>query len=287
MEILDEARAQALALGIGHSQTSVEHALKSMVLNSAPVTHEQGNRRYKQYVFRVANGEILAVHKFEADPMARGRPGCPTCDGLGWVAVRNQCAPCYGEGCRICDWEGDTEGRIKCPDCVMELSIKNFFNWFGPRAEAPPAYRSIPVNFANVPGTVYGGAFRGLPAPGPNRFVVCMAAELGGLPADFYVLTKDFQTPPEEQLKIALALSIQAIKDGKDVYVGCMGGIGRTGTFMAALAKVMYGARGIKCEPVEYVRHWYNEHAVETAGQQKFVDELNVDALVAWVDNKR
>jgi hypothetical protein len=52
----------------------------------------------------------------------------------------------------------------------------------------------------------------------------------------------------------------------RPVYAGCMGGIGRTGLFLALLAK----AFGVT-KPVEYVRQNYYSHAVETKEQFDFV----------------
>ena len=50
-----------------------------------------------------------------------------------------------------------------------------------------------------------------------------------------------------------------------------MGGIGRTGLFLAALAKLS----GEK-DPVAYVRKHYMPHAVETQQQQDFIKNLKV-----------
>lgn len=98
---------------------------------------------------------------------------------------------------------------------------------------------------------------------------VCMAAELGHLPADIVVATKDFSTPEVRVLIEGLSKVVTAMGKGKPIYVGCMGGMGRTGLFMAALAK----AWGIR-DPVKYVRRNYYPHAVETADQFLFVSTL-------------
>ena len=81
--------------------------------------------------------------------------------------------------------------------------------------------------------------------------------------------TVDFQTPDRQTLYRGLSKAIDLILAGEPVYVGCMGGKGRTGLFLAVLAK----AFGVK-KPVEYVREHYYAHAVETAEQYDFVKQF-------------
>lgn len=70
------------------------------------------------------------------------------------------------------------------------------------------------------------------------------------------------------------AETLHLLVNNVPVYVGCLGGIGRTGTFLAVLAK----AAGAK-DPVGYVREHYLRHAVETPAQERFVEELDVAPL--------
>jgi protein-tyrosine phosphatase len=60
------------------------------------------------------------------------------------------------------------------------------------------------------------------------------------------------------------------------VYVGCAAGLGRTGTFIAALARMA----GIG-DAVAWVRENYDARAVETAEQAAAVAALDVDAVWA------
>ena len=57
-----------------------------------------------------------------------------------------------------------------------------------------------------------------------------------------------------------------------------MGGWGRTGLFLALIAKVC----GEK-DPVAYVREHYAPHAVETKDQQAYVESFDVAALQRWL----
>ncbi len=100
--------------------------------------------------------------------------------------------------------------------------------------------------------------------PGRNHaFGVCVRAERA--PSGRYNVhlpIHDFSVPsPDQQDEVELALreTLEALLDGKPVYVGCMGGWGRTGLFLALLAKVC----GVD-QPVTYVRENYSNRAVET-----------------------
>lgn len=109
---------------------------------------------------------------------------------------------------------------------------------------------------------VYGGPYR---EAEPDMFGVKLAVEIA-LPCDLSLPIKDFSVPDEEMLIETLRKVVQRIGDGEAVYVGCMGGRGRTGLFLAMLAK----AWGIE-NPIQYVRQNYYKHAVETKAQELFV----------------
>lgn len=83
--------------------------------------------------------------------------------------------------------------------------------------------------------------------------------------------TEDFQTPDRLKLYRGLHKAIELVLAGEPLYVGCMGGKGRTGLFLAVLAK----AFGVK-KPVEFVREHYYAHAVETAEQYAFVKKFTI-----------
>ena len=103
---------------------------------------------------------------------------------------------------------------------------------------------------------------------------VKMAAELP-FACEIDIPTEDFQTPEKHLLDAGLIQAVRAIVAGKPVYVGCMAGRGRTGLFLAVLAK----AFDIE-NPVEYVRANYYNHAVETRSQYQFVTNYRIPAEV-------
>lgn len=70
----------------------------------------------------------------------------------------------------------------------------------------------------------------------------------------------------EEFDKMVAWTALQLIA-GKKVHVGCIGGHGRTGTFLAALVTHMTGEK----DSITYVRKNYCDHAVESESQVKFL----------------
>lgn len=83
--------------------------------------------------------------------------------------------------------------------------------------------------------------------------------------------TQDFKVPDRRVLYRGLSKAVTLLLAGEPLYVGCMGGKGRTGLFMAVLAK----AFGVK-KPVEFVRDTYYAHAVETPEQYDFVKKFTI-----------
>ena len=117
--------------------------------------------------------------------------------------------------------------------------------------------------------TIIGGPYFDKPE---GMYGVKMAVEIEK-PCDYDIPTKDFQVPDDWTLRDGVVVAMAyALRTGKPIYVGCMGGIGRTGLFMAAAAK----AAGVPF-PVDFVRSNYIPHAVETDQQRHFIDDFEVD----------
>ena len=123
-----------------------------------------------------------------------------------------------------------------------------------------------------VQGRVFGGPFKQYVHNTRRLVGIKMAVEIHH-EHDFSVPTQDFSVPSTKDMSAGILYAIQAIADGNDVYVGCMGGIGRTGLFMGCMAKVMlnYGTLIGISDPVLFVRKNYMGHAIETDEQQAFV----------------
>ena len=148
------------------------------------------------------------------------------------------------------------------------------------------------------PVIVTGGPFARCPR---NAFGVNMAAKeiLGG---DIRVPVVDFGTPdPDVLLSRALYACYVALQGKDPVYVGCGFGIGRTGTFLAVMARITnpesdlvavgdIGGRR-KGGVVRWLRERYRNDAVETKAQEEMINALDVTEARhhyrTWVWQKR
>lgn len=91
--------------------------------------------------------------------------------------------------------------------------------------------------------------------------------------ADASMPIRDFSIPTQTDAVVSKEL-IKAYRNGfrgRTVYAGCMGGIGRTGVFLALMAKIA----GHK-DPVAYVRSTFLPHAVETGEQKAYIADFDV-----------
>jgi len=140
----------------------------------------------------------------------------------------------------------------------------------------------MPFQLGTLKSTIYGGPYKDyLYTTGVN-----MAAELADEFAEIYIPTEDFEVPDVVALKRGLVQGIMAIASGKHLYVGCKGGVGRTGLYLASMAKIMSEYRRKMhrptFDPILYVRAEYMNNAVETEDQREFIDQLYVGDIVNW-----
>ena len=134
---------------------------------------------------------------------------------------------------------------------------------------------SKPVDSRGNPGylefgngrRMYGGSF--FNAPGSLDILTVDLMAERPLPCDIYLPIQDYSYPSNPFGMIQAFEEILA--SDKDVYVGCWGGIGRTGLFMSCFLKYLGDET-----PLETVRAKYNSHAVETEGQADFLARFPV-----------
>ncbi|MCO5157857.1 MAG: hypothetical protein M9945_14105 [Aquamicrobium sp.] len=125
-----------------------------------------------------------------------------------------------------------------------------------------------------------GGPFDRYPTVKGVNFGVCVRAER--VPARgvaVHLPIHDFAVPQDDgQVRYALKDTLEAALAGKSVYVGCAGGWGRTGLFLALIAKTA----GVE-DPIDYVRRSYTPRAVETKEQEAYVEDFDVAELRKWM----
>ena len=79
----------------------------------------------------------------------------------------------------------------------------------------------------------------------------------------------DMQAPDDPQaFRQLVDWTAHRLLDGAKVHCGCVGGHGRTGTFLAALFRVMAG----ETDATAHVRQHYCKRAVESAAQVAFLE---------------
>jgi len=130
---------------------------------------------------------------------------------------------------------------------------------------------TLPLVVAGQSVTITGGPFDAIPE---GAFGVCleMQAEKAWL-ADVPLPTADFGLPDPVALKAAIGAVLRQLEmaPGRPVHIGCRAGVGRTGLFMACLAK----AAGVPGDPLDYVRAHYLPHAAETPAQEALARGFN------------
>jgi hypothetical protein len=84
---------------------------------------------------------------------------------------------------------------------------------------------------------------------------------------EFLFEIKDMNVPDDPaEFKKMVTWTLQQLDEGKKVHCGCIGGHGRTGTFLAALC-----AEAGEKDAISYVRKNYCKKAVESSKQSEFL----------------
>lgn len=96
-------------------------------------------------------------------------------------------------------------------------------------------------------------------------------------PCDYHFPIRDFGVPSKEQFQVLLAKLILTANDGHVVYVGCFGGIGRTGMVLGGLVRVLRKVGGDRA--IEWARANYLSHTIETRAQEALIRDFDVAAV--------
>jgi hypothetical protein len=124
---------------------------------------------------------------------------------------------------------------------------------------------------------IHGGPYASHPQ---GMFGICLLEQRPRRgTADLWFPIPDFSVPDDTaKTQSALRCALLQLIAGNPIYVGCLGGKGRTGLFMALLAKAL-GAD----DPISYVRENFNAHAVETMAQELWIEEFDTEDLELWL----
>lgn len=146
---------------------------------------------------------------------------------------------------------------------------------------------SMPLRIGNLINTeVHGGPYARIP---DGMFGVKMAVEIKQT-CNVDIPTVDYDVPAVSDLRSGVVKALMGMINGEEIYAGCWGGIGRTGLFLAALAKVQIEYRKAKHrpgrgeDPVLYVRKHFIPHAVETQQQKDYIENFDVSDIVNWLN---
>lgn len=135
--------------------------------------------------------------------------------------------------------------------------------------------KAVPIPLkSGKTGWIHAGPTR--EAPKGYTLVRCaLEIEVPGYLPYYDVMTADFSPFPDMKLQAELPGILSALEAGDRLYVGCMGGTGRTGTLLALLVAQHPAFTGETA--IAYIRQVYKPGAVETSGQERQVKlfELN------------
>lgn len=135
-----------------------------------------------------------------------------------------------------------------------------------------PKYRYVPIPLASGKiGHIMAGPTREMP-DGYQLVRCAKEIPVPGARIAFDVGTEDFSTFNETKLADNVPGILHALEAGERLYVGCMGGVGRTGTLLALLVAQNPFFTGQTA--IAYIRQVYVSHAVETAEQERQVITL-------------
>ncbi len=120
--------------------------------------------------------------------------------------------------------------------------------------------------------SLYAGSYV-LEGQGFPGFRLSLLAEMS-LPCDINFPIADFSVPDKDSFIACAAGILDKLAQGEHVFVGCFAGRGRTGLFLAGMARLA----GLE-DSIGWLRQTYNPKSPETPEQEDFVRSLPVGLL--------
>lgn len=139
--------------------------------------------------------------------------------------------------------------------------------------------KAVPIPLASgKTGWLHAGPTREMPEG--YRLIRC-AEEIPVAVEDvaYDLGAKDFEILPKDAVMFSLPDILSDLEDGRPLFVGCMGGTGRTGTLLAILVAQHPAFTGEMA--VAYIRQVYKPHAVETPEQREQVERFSELKIVS------
>lgn len=120
-----------------------------------------------------------------------------------------------------------------------------------------------------------GGPYEAYPGA-EAAFGVCVRSEdVLGLQMNAHLPIPDYGVPKSEEIVLhVLHTTLTKAFEGRDIYVGCKAGWGRTGLFLALVAKAVGEAN-----PLAFVRQNYSPRAIETDEQADYLATFDTRTL--------
>jgi len=133
----------------------------------------------------------------------------------------------------------------------------------------------VPLYHEDKALNVYGGSLFSTP-----RGVDVVVNLAGWGDGDIILPIRDYGVPKNDgAVRAAVLKALVSAISGKRVYVGCAGGLGRTGLFLAVMYKALAESYGKVQDPVLVTRALYHEAAIETKDQEEYVRKIDVQSI--------
>ena len=107
VHVLPKFESLAVSLGLCDFGEDYKAIIRQHLYKAAIIRHPKGNRRYKDWIFKVVKNTVVHIHQIK----------CHSCHDTKLMTVYEECEKCYGDGCPACSGKGEVRVTRPCPDC--------------------------------------------------------------------------------------------------------------------------------------------------------------------------